>query len=436
VRLLTGPVLAVALIVVPLASAAPFGRPAEIPVARAPVAVAMLDATQDGLADVVVGNAAGAGAPLTLLRGRGTGAFDRPVDFGSGPAPRALAVGDFDGDGGDDLAVAGANLVAVYMQVDGALVKRVEVSLPAPGARALLATDLDLDGNLDLVASMSNRAQVTVFQGAGDGNFVAGIEYPTRDAPAALFAADVDGDGLPDLVTGGSSGVSVLPGNGDGTLGRPAAVTDTPGITALTGEDFDSDGDIDLADARTPNAVDVLLNDGEGGFATSAHTVGGSPVAIATAYLDSDSSLDLVTANSGTNDVSVLPGAEDGTFGQQVRFPVGKGPASLTVGDLNDDGASDLVVSDQLSKAVTVMLNGVDAPVPVACRVPVLTRKTLASARRLVAAAHCKVGTVRRKYSARYKKGRVIAVTPLPGTVRPVDTAVTLLLSRGRRPKG
>jgi len=67
VRLLTGPVLAVALIVVPLASAAPFGRPAEIPVARAPVAVAMLDATQDGLADVVVGNAAGAPCMIGAL---------------------------------------------------------------------------------------------------------------------------------------------------------------------------------------------------------------------------------------------------------------------------------------------------------------------------------------------------------------------------------
>ena len=434
-RLLTGPILAVALIVVPFASAAPFGRPAEIPVPGKPVPVAVLDATQDGLEDVVVGNAAGS-APLTLLRGRGTGALDRPVDFGDGPPPRALAVADFDGDGGDDLAVAGGNLVAVYLQVDGALVKHVEVSLPAPGARAVLATDLDLDGNIDLIASMAHRSQVTVFQGAGDGNFVAGIEYPTRDAPTALFAADVDGDGLPDLVTGGDSGVSVLPGNGDATLGPPAAVTDTPGITALTGEDFDSDGDVDLADARTPNAVDVLLNDGEGGFASSAQTVGGSPVAIATAYLDSDSSLDLVTANSGTNDVSVLPGTDDGTFGQQVRSPTGKGPAALTGGDLNDDGASDLVVSDRLSRAVTVLLNGVDAPIPVACRVPVLTRKTLPSARRLIAAAHCKVGTVRRKYSSRYKKGRVIAVTPLPGVVRPVDTAITLLMSRGRKPKG
>jgi hypothetical protein len=431
VRVFAGAVLAAALIVVPLASAAQFGRPAEIPVAGTPAAVAVSDATQDGIADVVVGNAST--QALTLLRGRGTGAFDRSVAFGNGPAARAIAVSDFDNDGGDDLAVAGGNEIAIYLGADAVFVRHASLGLPS--AKAVLATDLDLDGNVDLVAAAANKAAVTVFPGAGDGTFLQGVDYATSSAATSLFAADVNGDELSDLIIGGN-GISVLLGNGDATLGPPASVTDTGGTTALTGEDFDGDGDVDLAAAHTPNVVQVLFNDGEGQFpAATLYRVGGTPVAIAASYVDGDSSLDLVTANRGTNDVSLLLGSEDGGFQQQARVGVGKGPAALAVGDLNGDGTNDLVVADRLSKAVTVLLNGADAPQPVVCQVPPVARKTLARARRLVASANCKVGAIRRKYSSRIRRGKVIAVSPPPGTRRPVDTQVTLLVSRGAKPK-
>lgn len=431
-RVLAGAVLAAGLMVVPLASAAPFGRPAEIPVAGSPAAVAVLDATQDGVTDVVV---AGASAPaLTLLPGKGTGAFDRPVVLGNGTSGRSLAVADLDNDGGDDLAVAGGNEIAIYLQADGTLVRHGVLSVPS--AQTLLATDFDADGSVDLVASAANRAAVTVFQGAGDGTFLQGVDYDaTGTAPTSLFVGDVNGDELPDLITGGN-GVWALLGNGDATLGPPTPLAESSGVSALTGEDFDGDGDLDLATAHAPNGVDVFLNDGEGQFsAGSSRVVGGTPVAIAAAYIDSDSSLDVVTANRGTNDVSILLGSDDGTFQAQARTRVGKGPAALAVSDFDSDGTNDLVVADRLSKAVTVLLNGANAPQPVVCQVPPVARKTLPRARRLVASANCKVGAIRRKYSSRIRRGKVIAVSPLPGTRRPVDTPVTLLVSRGPKPK-
>ena len=124
-----------------------------------------------------------------------------------------------------------------------------------------------------------------------------------------------------------------------------------------------------------------------------------------------------------------------GTFQAETRIKVGKGPAGLAVDDLNGDGLNDLAVPNRLGKSVTVLLQDTDAPQPVVCTVPAVVRKKLARARRLVAAAHCKVGAVRRRYSARIRKGKVIAASPLPGTRRPVETAVTLLVSRGARPK-
>jgi hypothetical protein len=421
--------IAAGLVVVPLASAAaPFGRPAEIPLVRTPVAVAVADPTQDGIQDLVLANATG--PVLTMLPGRQDGSFERPLDIGSGPAPRSFAVGDLDNDGGDDLAVAGGGEIAIYLSADATLVRRAV--LTAPSASTVALTDLDLDGNYDLVAAGPSRSIVSVFVGLGDGTFLPAQEYATGGPPASLLATDLNGDEIPDVVTGGNNGVSVLFGNGDGTLRPQVSAGGPSGVLAITGEDFDRDGSVDLAVAHSPNVVDVLRNTGDEHFAPAgSYVVGVTPGAIGAAYVDGDGELDLVTANRGTNDVSVLLGLGDGRFGQQTRIRVGKAPVGLAIDDLDADGANDLVAANRLSKSVTILLNGVDAPQPVVCLVPGVARRTLAVARQLVEAANCKVAGVRRKYSARVRRGRVISVTPLPGTRHPVETAVTLLVSRG-----
>jgi hypothetical protein len=428
VRVLTGAVLAAGLIAVPLASAAMYGRPAEIPLVRAPIAVADLDATQDGLADLVLANATS--PPLTVLPGDGSGGFDPPLDIGTGPAPRSFAVADFDGDGSVDLAVAGGGEIEIYYAADAGLVRRTV--LEAPDVSSVTAADLDLDGNYDIVAATATRSTVTVFAGTDDGTFLAGRNYATDNPPAAIFVADLNGDDLPDVAVGGNA-ITVLFNNGDGTLGSPV-VTDQPSeILALTGDDIDDDGDVDLVAAGRPNLVTVIVNSGDGQFLhEDSYAIGATPVAVDVAYLDDDdANLDVVTANRGTNNVSILHGVGDGHLRDETRIKVGKGPAGLVVDDLNGDGLNDLVVPNRLGKSITVLLQGADAPQPVVCLVPRVAGRKLAVARKLVAAAHCKVAAVRRKISRPVKKGRVISVTPIPGTRRPVGTSVTLLVSRG-----
>jgi hypothetical protein len=228
--------------------------------------------------------------------------------------------------------------------------------------------------------------------------------------------------------------VSVLFGNGDGTLGAYQSAGGPSGARALAGEDFDADGFVDLATAHGANLVTILRNTGEEGFAEAgSHTVGGTPVVLAASDVDGDGSIDLVTANRGANDISVLLGNGEGRFERQTRIRVGRTPTGLAVDDLDADGTLDVVTANRGSKSVTVMLNGADAPRPVVCLVPGVARRTLAVARRLVGSANCRVGAVRRKYSKRVRRDRVISVSPLPGTRAPVDTAVTLLVSKGRR---
>lgn len=423
---------AAGLLLVPLASAATFGRPAEIPVVHAPTAVVDVDATGDGLGDLVLANASG--PPLTILPGDQNGGFGPALNSGTGTAPRSLAVADFDGDGSDDLAVAGGGTVAVYSSADGRLVRRT--ILTAPGVSSVTAADLDLDGNSDIVAASATRSTVAVFAGTDTGTFLPGRNYATENPPAAVFVADLDGDDFPDVAVGGNA-LSALINNGDGTFGSPVLIGGPSEILALTGADVDDDGAVDLVAAGRPNFVSVLLNSGDGQFPQAdSYAIGMTPVAVSVAFLDDeDGNLDVVTANRGTNDVSILRGVGDGHLQAETRIKVGKGPAGLAVDDLNGDGLNDLAVPNRLGKSVTVLLQDTDAPQPVVCTVPAVVRKKLARARRLVAAAHCKVGAVRRRYSARIRKGKVIAASPLPGTRRPVETAVTLLVSRGARPK-
>ena len=417
------------LLFVPLASAATFGRPAEIPLARTPVSVVVMDATQDGGSDIVLANAAG--PTLTLLPGRQDGSFERPVEIGTGPLPRTLVVGDFDNDGGDDVAVASEDQVTVYAGIDGSLVRQGSSIARAP---ATLATgDFDGDGNLDLVAGATAEASVEVLLGAGDGTFAPARRYPVSLPATGLLVADLNGDEAPDLAASGD-GVSILFGHGDGTFApyRPGA--GLRGATALAAEDFDGDGLVDLAIAHGSNLVTVIHNQGDETFVNGAsYRVGGVPWKLAVGDVDGDGTTDIVSANRGTNDVSVLLGLPDGSFREQPRLRVGRTPIQLALEDLDGEGTLDLVTANRRSKSVTVMLNGADAPQPIVCLVPPAARRTVATARRMLEAARCRLGTIRRKYSKRVRRGRVIALIPVPGARLPADTAVTLLVSRGPR---
>jgi hypothetical protein len=415
---------------VPFASAATFGRPAEIPLVRVPVSVAVFDATQDGGADVVVANQAG--PALTLLPGRQDGSFERPIDIsGAGRLPRSLVVGDFDNDGGDDLVTASEDAVTFYVGVDASLARGSSTTVPAPSV--LAAEDLDSDGNLDLVAGKVNQAIVSVLLGLGDGRFQPPQEYAIPAPAASLVVGDLNADEAFDVAAAGD-GVSILYGNGDGTLRPVESGAGFRGARGLAAEDFDGDGLADLAITHGTNLVTVIHNEGDERFVNAAsYPVGGTPTQIAVGDVDGDGASDLATANQGTNDVSVLLGELDGGFRPQFRVRVGRTPVRLALEDLDGLGTLDLVTVNRRSKTVTVLLNGANAPQPVVCLVPGVAHRKYAVAQRLVAAANCKVTRVRRKYSNRVKRGRVIAVSPLPGTRLPPESSVTLLVSRGPR---
>jgi len=129
--------------------------------------------------------------------------------------------------------------------------------------------------------------------------------------------------------------------------------------TAIAVADFDGDGLLDAVTANEgSNDVSVLLGDGKGLFrGTTAYPAGTLPQSVAVADFNRDSLLDIATANGRSDDVSVMIQTGSGGFEPTVALRVGNAPHSLVVADFNRDGAPDIATANATSNNVSVLLN-------------------------------------------------------------------------------
>ncbi len=125
---------------------------------------------------------------------------------------------------------------------------------------------------------------------------------------------------------------------------------------------FDDDGYQDLAVANLgSNNVSILLGAGNGSFrAATSLTVGSSPTSVAVGDFNQNGYQDLAVANNGSDNVSILLGAGDGTFIAGASPGVGSGPMSVTVGDFDRNGYQDLAVANSGSDNVSILLGAED----------------------------------------------------------------------------
>ncbi len=352
-------------------------------VGTGPESIAVGDFNLDGKPDLATANFNS--NDVTVLLGNGVGGFaaapGSPFALG-GSFPESIAVGDVNLDGKPDLATANFNSNDVTVLLGNG----AGGFAPAPGSPfavglgpySIAVRDVNLDGKPDLATANNNSNNVTVLLGNGAGGFAAapGSPFAVGSVPFSIAVEDVNLDGKPDIAAANfnSNNVTVLLGDGAGGFapapGSPFAVGTQPFSIAVG--DVNLDGKPDLATANiNSNDVTVLLGNGAGGFAAapgSPFAVGPGPYSIAVRDVNLDGRPDLATANTNSNNVTVLLGNGAGGFAAAPGSPFAVGgtfPEAIAVADFNLDGKLDLVTTNAGSANVTVLLNRCNAP-PVA----------------------------------------------------------------------
>lgn len=317
------------------------------------------DLTGDGRPEAVLSGS----YVYTVLRNRGDGALAGVPLLGTGQAPVGVAVGDLDHQGDLDLVAAASegNRVAVLLS-DGAGVYARRTYAVGSLPRAVAVADLNADGWADILVTDQNSHRLGVLLALGNGQFAAEATYAAGTTAVGLAVGRVNGDAIPDAVVAnaGSGNVSVFLGNGDGTFPPALSQPVGAGPWALGIGDLDGDALADLVAANYSGAsFTVLLGHGDGTFAAQPEVslgAGRNPMGLALGDLDGDGRLDLALGLSQVNRIAVYRGQGDGTFAFacDLATPTQGFAAQMAIGDFSGDGRLDIASANTGDNSLTV----------------------------------------------------------------------------------
>ncbi|MCI0737444.1 MAG: VCBS repeat-containing protein, partial [Gemmataceae bacterium] len=217
--------------------------------------------------------------------------------------------------------------------------------------------DVNADGKLDMVTPNFRGQSVSVFLGNGDGSFQTAVNSPAGPV-VSVEVSEFNGDGKPDLVIATlgeypffpDSSVSVLLGNGDGTFQAPYRVANSGFPVA---GDLNGDGNTDLAVAMlnfSDHHIGVLLGNGDGTFRPGGMFESfGAPIEPTLGDLNGDGALDLVAVSVSPDKLLVLLNDGNGAFGPVQHVAAGRSPNSVALADFNHDGALDIAATNDIS---------------------------------------------------------------------------------------
>lgn len=279
----------------------------------------------DGSGNLLAGSTFNAGAPYTVTIG------GVPTNT-TNPRPRIIISGDFNSDGKADLAWTND-----YDNVSGT----------------------EVAGTIGIAI---NNGTATPFSSVTATGTIGNNPY-------GLIATDLNGDGKLDLIAAnspstGNGSISALLGNGNGTF--QSAVNTTVGTRPryFAAGDFNRDGKQDLALSQTisDNNLRILLGNGSGGFSsqsTLSMGVEAAPRGVISADFNADGYLDVAVSSVAGDNVSIFLGSGDGNFNTRKVFAAGDAAYWMASADFDRDGLPDLAITNDsaTSSSITLLLN-------------------------------------------------------------------------------
>jgi flagellar hook assembly protein FlgD len=264
---------------------------------------------------------------------------------------------------------AAAVLAASAFALTANLAFSPAVNIPAGALHTtFIATgDLNGDGNLDLVAVNYTGGNASVFLGNGLGGFSAPVLYDTGATPKACMLKDMNGNGTLDLVTADDvpNAVAVLQGDGHGGFSAPVLYPVGASSQEITVTDLNNDGRLDIVSVNdlNPGYVSILLATSGGGYQLKGPIDAGPNTRdVAAADFNRDGNMDVVVAFEGDT-VDAIPGGVEvwqgngkGGLTRGRQMTAGTTPKAIDVGDYNNDGKADFVVSSEGTNDVRLFL--------------------------------------------------------------------------------
>ncbi|MBO0723979.1 MAG: VCBS repeat-containing protein [Blastocatellia bacterium] len=350
-------------------------RKVSLSVGGSPAAAKIGDLDGDGRNDIAVVDLQG---NLQLFFGDGAGSFDQVSLNGLAPSSSSaldLDIGDLNGDGRNDIAVAFSSqtgAVSVLFNQDNRSFSAPVNYNTCNSSKGVAIGDLNQDGNNDL-ADISQCNEASVLLNNGQGRFAFNGSYGNGYAARSIALADFNRDGFKDIAylndgAGGNSNVTVLLNNGNGTFGAAQFNWVWDNSDDLAVGDFDGDGNLDIATVNSYYAlVFVLIGDGHGNFTSYSELYGGeAPTGIKTADFNGDGRLDFAVISRVANSLSIFLNQGYYLYSDPITFSVGQSPVNIAAGNLDGDSLPDLVVVNQGSGSITVLCSSGGAPPPAA----------------------------------------------------------------------
>ncbi len=328
------------------------------------------DVNKDGRVDIIIGNWWNQNNQLILNHGNGS--YSEPIDLPGGAlaATRSMAVADVNGDGMVDLIIGNVGQNQVLMDQGNGNYSEAPIDLPGGTlvTYSIAAADINGDGMVDIL--IGNMAQSNIAQNnqllinQGDGSFFGAVDLPGGAMYTySIAAADVNGDGMMDIIVGNAQGLTnqLLMNEVVGSYSEAFNLLGgSLGTRSIAAADVNRDGLVDILIGNLDKKNQLLVNNGDGTYSEAVDLPGGAmkTTSVTVADVNGDGMMDIIVGNIIKKNQLLIKN-DDGTYPEAIDLSGGAmNTMSIAVTDVNGDGMADIVVGNWGQNNQLLLNNG------------------------------------------------------------------------------